>query len=86
MPAIPAPPRTNLAKELIDFNRERMAKAYAFPATVQQAEIHEIANVYGFNSLVNGDGSPASICPCCNLPINTQELPLNYETTPDVRK
>lgn len=36
--------------------------------------------------MVNYDGTPASICPCCQLPINTQELPLNYETTPDVRK
>jgi hypothetical protein len=34
---------------------------------------------------VKNDGSPASICPCCNLPINTQELPLHYDTTPDVR-
>jgi hypothetical protein len=77
--------RNKLASNLIEFNKERMNQSYAFPSTLQQAEIHEIANTFGYNSLVNEDGSPSSICPCCKLPINTQALPMNYETTPDVR-
>ncbi len=36
----PAPPRTKVANELLEFNRLRMEKAYAFPSTLQQAEIH----------------------------------------------
>jgi hypothetical protein len=63
-----------------------MAQSYAFPATIARAEIHEIANIFGFNSLVNSDGSPAAICSCCKLPINTQELRLDYDTTPDITK
>lgn len=63
-----------------------MAQSYAFPATISQAEIHEIANLYGYNSLVNSDGSPVTICSCCKFPVNTQEIPLNYETTPDIRQ
>lgn len=35
-----AAPRSKLASELIEFNREQMAQAYAFPATLEQAEIH----------------------------------------------
>ena len=58
-----------------------MNQTYAFPATIQQAQIHEIANVYGYNSLVEGDGTPVSVCACCKLPINTMELPIDYPTT-----
>lgn len=61
-----------------------MNQTYKFPATIQQAQIHEIANIYGYNLLIEADGSPASVCPCCKLPINTMELPIDYPTTLDL--
>lgn len=71
-----------VANKLIEYNQQRLDKIYSFPATTEQALIHEMASSYGHNTLLNEDGSPVAVCPCCEMPINTLPLPLAYPTTP----
>ena len=62
---------------------------YRFPASVNEALVHQRAFKNGYSSsgtLAIGQGQPivqpTRICPCCDKFVNTIEIPLNYSTYP----
>lgn len=59
---------------------------YRFPASVKEALVHKRASQFGYNSPEMRDGTKTPICPCCENPVNTIELPLSYDTIPAVPK
>lgn len=54
---------------------------YQYPAKLSNALMHKKANEFGYNSKTI-NGKPAPLCPCCELPINTVRIDLQYGTIP----
>ena len=64
------------------YDQERINRVYAFPASQKAAEVHRRATKFGYNAPTMKDGSETPICPCCENPVNTVEIPLCYGTSP----
>lgn len=41
---------------------------YQYPANINEASLHKLANKFGYNSKKLKDGKNAPLCPCCELP------------------
>jgi hypothetical protein len=54
---------------------------YQYPANKKEALLHKLANKFGYNSKFLSDGKKAPLCPCCELPVNTVSIGLDYATT-----
>jgi hypothetical protein len=54
---------------------------YRCPPNDADAEIHRAASAFGYNPTFE-KGEKITICPCCELPINTIALPISTATTP----
>jgi hypothetical protein len=61
----------------------RLDRIFRYPASYQEALIHRDANKFGYNSARMKDGTDTPICPCCEIYINTMEIPLDYPTLPN---
>lgn len=61
----------------------RLDRMFKYPANYQEALIHRYANKFGYNSGKMKDGTDTPICPCCEIYINTLEIPLTYPTLPN---
>jgi hypothetical protein len=55
---------------------------YQYPGNLNEASLHKLANQFGYNSKFLTDGKKAPLCPCCELPVNTVSIDLDYATTP----
>ena len=64
---------------------ERLQKMYKKPADVDSAHIHKAAAAFGFNRPFK-KGQLAPVCPCCLLPVNTEELTIDTSTTPAIEQ
>jgi len=49
-----------------------MKQTYAFPATMNGAQIHFLASKYGYNPPAADSKEKQAICSCCKQFINTQ--------------
>lgn len=54
---------------------------YACPPNDEDAELHRAASSFGYNPPFEKE-QKISVCPCCELPINTIQLPMTISTTP----
>lgn len=45
--------KSSYANAMIEFNEKRMSQTYAFPAKFVEAEIHDMATTFGYNSLLD---------------------------------
>lgn len=67
--------------EIEHFFRARLGLMYQCPPNDEHAEIHRASSAFGYNPNVE-PGEKVTICPCCELPINTITLPITIPTTP----
>lgn len=78
----------NALKRDLQYSQDRLKKMYTYPGNINEAELHRVANQFGYNSkYIKDKNNPknrylAPVCSCCELPINTQSIDLDYPTTP----
>ena len=61
------------------YERDRLGMMYRTPPIPEAAIVHRNASLFGYNRSSN---SEESVCPCCQLPVNTVQVPFCSPTTP----
>lgn len=56
---------------------------YRCPPNDEDAKVHKVASTFGYNPTFE-KGEKITVCPCCELPINTITLPMSISTTPKI--
>ena len=61
-----------ISEAIVAKNQNLMEQRYSFPSNIGKAKMHTRAAKFGYNPIQRG--MKKTICPCCSLPVDTEDI------------